>query len=366
MDRVVVDTRDWRAVAKVLGGRRTDAVLSFSHHFSPVAAAAAETLGTRGLGVAALALCADKAAVRKTLADTPFTLAHWTLRPEDPVTLGPLLQFPVVAKPVGETSSTHVTRVDDDDELARAVARIRALERNRKGFLQDGMVLLEDIASGPEFSVETMTWAGRTFVYGITAKLPLESHPFIEQADSFPDPRPEVNEALGGAAESILDAVRGFCGPAHLEIRLTPAGPRLIEINARQPGGFVPDLVRWTTGRDIFVDTVCGVLEVAAPRFRQSSRAATWWQVYPSECGRVTRCSVPALVRNALGVAHVALNVSEGDEVCRPIDNHGRIGDLLVLGDSIAETLNRAALLAAAFVLEIRESPRHQHVRNAN
>jgi S-sulfo-L-cysteine synthase (3-phospho-L-serine-dependent) len=366
MNRLVANTKDWREVADALRGCRVDAVLSFSHHFCPVAARAAAALGVSGLDPAALRLCADKALVRETLAGSPFTLGHRLLRAEDPVAPGAQLPFPVIAKPVGETSSSHVTSVRDQQALTLAVASIRSIRQNRKGFAQDGAVLLEELASGPEFSVETMTWDGTTSIYGVTAKLPLAAHPFVEQADSFPDSRPEVERALGAAAQSILDAVPGFTGPAHLEMRLTPSGPRLIEINARQPGGFIPDLVLQTTGRDIFMDAICGLLTVDAPKLSPSANAATWWQIYPPRAGVVGRCFVPAAAREAREVVHAALNVSRGDRVYDPVDNHGRIGDLVVSGDTVAETLELASTLAATFTVNVVDSPLNEAERKAD
>jgi biotin carboxylase len=352
----LADTRDWRLVGAALKrlSDKPDAVLSFSHHFCVVAARSAAELRTNGFDAPALELAADKRSIRDALAGSASALRYWTISPqEDLAGSAAQINLPAVVKPTGETSSTNVALVANLDDLYRAIAEIRGTRRNRKGFAQNGAVLVEQYANGPEFSVETMTWGGATTIYGVTIKTPLATHPFIEQADSFPCNDRAVVVALEAAAADVIARLPGFSGPAHLEMRLTSSGPKLIEINARQPGGFLPALVHWTTGRDIFLDTVCGLVGVEAPISEPVARAATWWQIYPPRAGRVVRCHIPESVRHAAGVMHADLTASPGDVVHIPRDNHGRIGDLLVCADATDASLERAFRLGQEITLDV-------------
>jgi biotin carboxylase len=49
----------------------------------------------------------------------------------------------------------------------------------------------------------------------------------------------------------MLNAAGYRTGPAHTELRLTPAGPRIIESQARLGGDRIPRLVELATGIDI-------------------------------------------------------------------------------------------------------------------
>ena len=40
-------------------------------------------------------------------------------------------------------------------------------------------------------------------------------------------------------------------GPTHTEVKVTDAGPSIVEINARAAGGMIPELVRLATGVDL-------------------------------------------------------------------------------------------------------------------
>lgn len=351
-----VETRDWTRVAAALTqlSQAPDAVLSFSHHFCAIAARAAAEARSRGFDAAILELAADKSRVRDALVGSTSALRHWTVEStEDVMAAAARIQMPAVVKPTADTSSTNVALVTDGGEFARAIAPIRSAARNRKGFAQSATALVEEYADGVELSVETMTWGDRTTVYGATIKTPLATHPFVEQADTFPCVDPTAAAVLDAAAADVIARLPGFSGPGHLEMRLTHEGPKLIEINARQPGGYLPALVGWTTGRDIFLETVCGLLDVQAAVRDPVARAATWWQIYPPRAGRISRCHVPEEVRCAHGVRHVTLGCLAGDYVDTARDNHGRIGDLLVCGDTPVETLARARRLAGEITIDM-------------
>lgn len=350
------DTRDWRAVCGALEELRSapDAILSFSHHFCAVAARAGAELGVLAHDPAALELALDKRQVRDAVASSTTAVPYWPIAAEKhPSEITPYVAFPAIVKPVAETSSIHVSLVTDADALEKAVTQIRDVRHNRKGFSRSSEVLVEQYVDGPEFSIETMTVDGATSIYGVTVKSPLASYPFIEQADSFPCMDDTVREPLEAGALDILSRVPGFSGPAHLEMRLTKEAPKLIELNPRQPGGFVPDLVRVTTGRDIFLDTICGLLGVDSPHLEVAAPAATWWQIYPERAGRVSRCHVPDRVRAADEVLHVGLSVAPGDNLYPPRDNHGCIGDLVVSGESAAASLLQAQRLSRTIEIGI-------------
>ena len=345
----VPNARDWRVVCSAIRelSPAPDAILSFSHHFCAIAARVAAGLRVPGFDPATLELATDKRRVRDTMAGCPTAVPHWTIMAEQDLrAAAERIAFPAIVKPLAETSSTEVSLATDADDLERLAAQIRSVRHNRKGFPRSDEVLVEQYIEGPEFSVETMTLDGATTFYGVTMKSPLPAHPFIEQADSFPCTDGAVVEQLEAGALDILSRIPDFSGPAHLEIRLSEEGPKLIELNPRQPGGFVPDLVRATVGRDIFLDTICGLLGVDPPPLEVVVPAATWWQIYPDRAGRVIRCHVPNRVRDAKEVLHIGLSVAPGDVLPPPHDNHGRIGDLVVSGEDVADSLLRAQRLS--------------------
>jgi len=158
--------------------------------------------------------------------------------------LGADLDYPVVVKPQAGAASRETTLVVDRDQLLDAVARASAV-----GI---GAMVVEDYlpdseaAMAPDYasfvSVESVMGAGRLRHLAVVGKFPL-APPFREAGHFTPSQLPpaaveEVLDAVGAAVLGIGIAVGGV----HTEVKLTPAGPRIIEVNGRT-GGAVPDVL---------------------------------------------------------------------------------------------------------------------------
>jgi biotin carboxylase len=91
----------------------------------------------------------------------------------------------------------------------------------------------------------------------ITGKFPL-APPFRETGNFWP-PAIDHGEAerIGSLATRALAALGVRSGITHTEIKLTPDGPRIIEVNGRLGGG-IAELAQWAGGCDLI--TVAGRL----------------------------------------------------------------------------------------------------------
>lgn len=337
--------------------RRPDAVLSFSHHFRAIAAQLARDLGLHGPDPKAVAAAVDKAVMRDRLAGTPYAVRHAVVQDEPALDRAFYdLGGDVVVKPPAETSSLAVRRVTTLADARAAFAMVHARRTNRQGQVQDGRVLVEATIDGPEFSIETMTGAGGTEVYGVTAKTPLPSNRYIEQADSFPYAANQpVVEALTTAAVTALRQLGDLTGPAHTEIRLSAVGPKIMEINPRQPGGHLPTLLELTTGRNVFLETIAAAFDIAPwPAGPRRAAAATWWQLYPDRPGRLHHVDGLELVRAHPRVLLADVRAALGSALTMPTSNLDRVGDLVVSGSGPDDSLAAARDLAGMIGLDIR------------
>ncbi|GAB3887260.1 hypothetical protein GCM10029964_052950 [Kibdelosporangium lantanae] len=92
-----------------------------------------------------------------------------------------------------------------------------------------------------------MTVDGQTRQVGVTGKLPL-LEPFREAGHFFPALIPAATRAEACRVTTEAIAALGITtGISHTELKLTAAGPVVIEVNGRL-GGHVNDLVRQSTG----------------------------------------------------------------------------------------------------------------------
>jgi biotin carboxylase len=162
------------------------------------------------------------------------------------------LGYPVVLKPVDEGGSMFVTCVSDAVELRTAFDRLAAYGVNQRGQTRTPLYLLEEYLQGEEVSVEAYGCDGQTHVLGITDKSVTGFPDFIEDGHMFPAPlEPAVAQATCDLVRGALGVIGYTHGVSHTEVKLTPSGPRIVEINPRSGGNRISELVKLVTGVDL-------------------------------------------------------------------------------------------------------------------
>nr|WP_230416239.1 ATP-grasp domain-containing protein [Micromonospora tarapacensis] len=162
------------------------------------------------------------------------------------------LGFPLVIKPVDLCAGMFVRLVADRTQLREAFDALDAFPVNARGQQRLPLVLLEEVLVGPEVSVETVTVDGATTVLGVTDKSLAGEPWFVETGHMFPAALDAATvTAVCDMTVAALAAVGYDRGVAHTELRLTAAGPRVVEINPRPAGNQITELVRRVTGVDL-------------------------------------------------------------------------------------------------------------------
>ncbi|HVG07841.1 MAG TPA: ATP-grasp domain-containing protein [Thermoanaerobaculia bacterium] len=259
---VVLDTNDVDAVAASVAGirkqRGLDAILTFSEFYVATVAEVAQRYGYRYLSPAAARACRNKFETRKALRAAGLAVPEFRLAAseEEACRAAREVAYPCVVKPPADSSSKGVRLVRDGEELLDHFRQLHAWGSNDRGQRLSGEVLIESLLTGPEVSVETVTLSpGDVRVIGITAKHLSPPPLFVEVGHDFPAAPAALGEeeaaAIHGMVLAALAAVGFDFGPAHTEIRLTPAGPVVVEINPRLAGGMIPELVRHALGIDL-------------------------------------------------------------------------------------------------------------------
>jgi biotin carboxylase len=242
-----------------------DGVLTSCDYYLPTAARIAGRLGLPGPGPEAVENACRKDLTRRVLAEAGLPQPRFAVH-EDRAELARAaaeIGYPLVVKPVDLCAGMYVRRVDDEAELAAACRALAGFPVNARGQRRSPAVLLEELLDGPEVSVETVSHGGAVQVVGVTDKSVGGAPAFIETGHMFPaalgaaDTEAAEQTALGALkALGLTDGV-----VAHTEIKLTPAGPRVVEVNPRPAGNRITELVRHVTGIDLaaaFVDVALG------------------------------------------------------------------------------------------------------------
>ncbi|MGF0318087.1 ATP-grasp domain-containing protein [Nocardia fluminea] len=328
-----------------------DGVLTSCDYYLPTVAAIAADLGLPGPGRTAVADACDKHRTRLIcraagVAGPDFAVAQdW----DEIVRAATELGYPLVVKPVDLCGGMFVRRVSDEAELRVAVDAIAGFPINARGQHRSPRILLEECVDGPEFSVETVTVAGRTTVIGVTDKRITGAPAFIESGHMFPAALgPADTTAVAELAVAAITALGLDATVAHTEVKLDPRGPRLIEVNPRPAGNRITELVRRVTGIDltaVHAEAVAGGKPDVTPRETGIASAAVAFAV-PTDTGLLTRvdgaqswAADPRIVERKLA--------DPGTEVRPATDNNTYLGHVMVVDETLDTTGDLAQRLIA-------------------
>ncbi|MFJ4780001.1 ATP-grasp domain-containing protein [Streptomyces sp. NPDC088762] len=334
---ITADTNDTGALLDRLEGLHAvlgfDGVVSSCDYYLPAVAHTARRLGLPGPAPEAVEAACRKDLTRRALADAGVPGPRFALCEggAEAAAAAREIGYPLVVKPVDLCAGMLVRAVRDERELESACQALAQFPVNARGQDRTPVILLEELLQGPEVSVETVSTGGTTHVVGVTDKSIGGAPAFIETGHMFPA---GIDEALAAeAAETALRAVKALgldqvvC---HTEIKLTPDGPRLVEVNPRPAGNRITELVRHVTGVDLAtacVDVALGRTPGLAPR-ATGVRSAAIAFLLPDAAGTLTGIEGAQAVRARPEVLELTL-AEPGRSVRPATSNNEYLGHVM-------------------------------------
>jgi biotin carboxylase len=334
------------AVKEVDAQAPLSALLSVAEYEVVPAAEAARQLGLPGPNPDGIRIARNKVAQRRRFRERGVpgpvfravtTLAEASAAAEE-------IGLPCVVKAADETSGAHVVRCTTADEVSSAFTAIMARPTNLRGQPTHPEVLVEECLVGFEVSVEVLAQGGSYSVLGVTDKTVSAGNRFVELGHSFPSVLPEaVRDELARTAVAAARAVDFDLGIAHVELKYTADGPKLIEINPRPAGDRITELMDRTLGvatMELVVRQYLGesVGPIPSP---VSGAAIRYLSADPGVVDSVTGLDI---ARTVPGVQEAVAYVAPGTSVRALRVNEDRIGHVLAtaehpyLAQRLAET----------------------------
>lgn len=302
---LTADTNDTDAllpeVARLHSVLGFDGVITSCDYYLPAVARIAGHLGLPGPGPDAVANACHKDATRRILAEAGLPGPRFAVHEEwaDLARAAREIGYPLVAKPVDLCAGMYVRRIEHEAELAELFRTLADFPVNARGQRRTPAVLLEELLDGPEVSVETVSYAGAVHVVGVTDKSVGGAPAFIETGHMFPAALPPAD--IEAAEQTTLGALKALgltdAVVAHTEIKLTSAGPRVVEVNPRPAGNRITELVRHVTG----IDLAAACVDVAlgrGPDLRRTDtglRSAAIGFLVPDRAGTLEALDPPRL-----------------------------------------------------------------------
>ena len=143
------------------------------------------------------------------------------------------LEYPLIIKPLDAFSSQGVLKIKNFIDLKNN-------EKASRSFSKCSSLIVEEFLKGREFSVESLTFKGKTDIIQITEKF-ITPYPFTVEIGHLQPARLTISErdAIVIEVNKAINAIGINNCASHAEIILTEKGPYLVEIGARLGGDFI-------------------------------------------------------------------------------------------------------------------------------
>ncbi|MEV6002178.1 ATP-grasp domain-containing protein [Streptomyces griseomycini] len=244
--------------------------------------------------------------------------------------------LPAVLKPDVGTGSRSTYRISSHDDLAAAC---RAEFSGPAAFgATEAFVLESELQGGVDtapwgdyVSVESAVFDGAVTHLAITGKFPLEP-PFRETGSFLPAAvRDEDEKDILDLVTRALTALGVRTGVCHTEVKFTPSGPQIIEVNGRL-GGRVNALLSRAAGVDVVrlaariaLGDAEGMKEVTGIAYERI--AFMYARVPPLQAQRVAEVQGLDRLRRLPGVSRVVLERGAGQSTDWRV---GRLGHVYI------------------------------------
>jgi biotin carboxylase len=350
-DHVSLDyRRPDRAAAQIAELARTRPIRGIVPSSDPtavIAALAAERLGLPRNPPEAARRAANKHAMRAALRGAGVPVPEFRLFELDagPERAAAEVPYPCVLKPLLFSASRGVIRADDAEGFVRAWRRIarlvhdtRAERRAREGDAAE-QVLVEAFVPGAEVALEGLLRGGRLEVLAVFDKPDPLDGPFFEET-IYVTPSRHPAPLLADVAAITVAGTRALGleeGPVHAELRLSPAGPVVLEIAARSIGGLCSRTLRFGAGLTLEELLVAHAMGLPLASLRREARASGVMMLPIPRRGVLHAVGGVEAARAVQGVEDVVITAHLGREVVPLPEGDSYLGFLFAKGETPAE-----------------------------
>ena len=244
------NTYSAQSIHEAIGDRPIDGVIAFGDYHLIPAAEYAELRGLPHCNIEALRRGRRKDLMRSWLRDHGVPTPRFAVV-DDPGVRSSPIGYPCIVKPVDDSGSVGVYRADADTSFGAAIEAVLGLKVNRRGFRLAGKAVVEQFLEGTEMSAEAI-WTERGWqILGISGRRNAGPIGASEVSLTFPaDVESDVAETIYERVHTWLGTSGLDRGGAHVEFRVGPDGPQLLEINPRLAGARLTELIKVASGFD--------------------------------------------------------------------------------------------------------------------
>ena len=264
--------------------------------------------------------------------------------------------LPAVAKPVSLSASRGVIRADTLDELLAACETITGIVADLEHPDESGYLLLEAYIDGVEVAADGLLGPDGLQPLALFDKPEPLVGPYFEESYYVTPSRLDagVQQAVWRTIAAACDSYGLRHGPVHAELRITAAGPVILEVAARTIGGECARMFDrcLTVGLEsLALSAAVGRLPMVTP----PERATGVLMIPIPRAGVLRRVDGIEAAAAVPGVSDVRITAAPGHELQTLPDAAGYLGFIFADAETPAEV--EGALRHAHEVLDIKIDP---------
>lgn len=236
-----------------------------------------------------------------------------------------------IVKPADNAGSRGVVLLDPGERNSSLIYEYS------KGNSRNGTVMVEEVMEGPEVSVEALVIEGEPHIITVTDKYITPPPYFVELAHCEPSILDsKVIEEIKTVAAQAIKAIGIENAPAHVEIKVTKDGPKIVELAARLGGDFITSrLVPLSTGIDLVGASVLLATGEKPDLTPKRQQGAAIHFIHAEKEGILSEIIVPEMEKE--GVEEIALYKEPGEKVNGTRSSNDRLGHVITTGATAQE-----------------------------
>lgn len=251
------------------------------------------------------------------------------------------------------------TKEERQRRLRRLLHYSRLLYQYSRENSRGGTVMVEEVMEGPEVSVEALVIEGEPHIVTVTDKYITPPPYFVELAHCEPSVLAEDTiEAIKAVAAQAIKAIGIENAPAHVEIKVTGEGPKIVELAARLGGDFITSkLVPLSTGIDLVGASVLLATGETPDLTPGRQQGAAIHFIHTQQEGILSEIVLPQ--SEQAGVEEIVLYKKPGEKVNGTHSSNDRLGHVITTG----ATAQEAKALGEEILAQIKVRVTAEHGR---
>jgi isopentenyl diphosphate isomerase/L-lactate dehydrogenase-like FMN-dependent dehydrogenase/biotin carboxylase len=261
------------------------------------------------------------------------------------------MPLPLVIKPCDNMGARGVRKIERLDDLISAF-------REAKEASISGKLILEEFMEGPELSLDALVFEGSIHITGVADRIIERAPYFVEIGHTLPSALPEKQQSRAVAVfKQAIFALGIDIGAAKGDIKITPEGPKIVEIAARLSGGWMSAYTYpLSTGVNLYKAAIQIALGETPTDLKPKTSLVSAERSLLPPPGKILSIQGVEEARKIKGVKEIILMKEAGDMAEEPRSNLGKVGYVITVGKTREEAIRINDLAREILKIEIGAS----------